>query len=172
MRYRDLETGEDMWSLIKATAIRDEDGAPMLAINVFEDVTEQREREQQLALPGRRGRACSAARSTAETTFPEIARLVPGTIADWCAIELLEDDGSVRVAAFAHADPDKQRLGEELRAQRYPPSGRAARARSRAGEPELRAELYRRGGRRRAAATRSTWPRCSSWGCARRSPCR
>jgi PAS domain S-box-containing protein len=138
LRYRDTETGEDMWSLIKATAIRDEHGKTILAINVIEDVTEQREREQQLRLLADAGRVLGGSLDW-EKTFPEIARLVAGTVADWCAIEVLEDDGSVRVAAFAHVDPDLQRLGEGL-VHEYPPSGRLRGALA-SGRAELHVEL-------------------------------
>src|SRR4051812_28882863 len=138
LRYRDVESGEDMWSLIKATAIRDERGEPILAINVIEDVTEQRERERQLRFLADVGRAIGRSLDW-ESTFPQIARLVADSMADWCAIELLEDDGSVHLAAFAHADPDKQRLGEEL-VSRYPSSGRLRGALA-SGRTELRTEL-------------------------------
>jgi PAS domain S-box-containing protein len=138
LRYRDVETGEDMWSLLKATAIRDESGTPILAINVIEDVTAQREREQQLSFLADAGRVLGGSLDW-EQTFPEIARLVAGSVADWCAIEVLEGDGSVALAAFAHVDPDKQRLGEEL-VRRYPPSGRLRGALA-SGRSELRVEL-------------------------------
>src|SRR5690349_14948963 len=42
LRYRSRSTRTERWSQIKATAIRDEDGKPVLAINVVEDVTVHR----------------------------------------------------------------------------------------------------------------------------------
>jgi PAS domain S-box-containing protein len=113
LRYHDTETGDNRWSLVKATAIRDGNGSPILAINVIEDVTEQRERELELRLLADTGRALASSLDW-EQSFPEVARLVAGRLAEWCAIEVLEDDGSVRLAAFAHADPAKQELGEDL----------------------------------------------------------
>jgi PAS domain S-box-containing protein len=103
VRYREAATGADMWSLIKATTIRDRDGTPLLAVNVIEDVTEQREREQQLRFLADSGRILAGSLDW-EETFPELARLVAGTLADWCVIQVLEDDGTPRVAAFAHRD--------------------------------------------------------------------
>ncbi len=64
-----------MWSLIKATAIRDGGGRPILAINVIEDVTEQREREQELRFLADTGKVLAGSIAW-ERTFPEIARLV------------------------------------------------------------------------------------------------
>jgi PAS domain S-box-containing protein len=138
LRYRDRETGDEMWALIKATAIRDPGGTPILAINVIEDVTEQREREQHLSFLADTGRVLGGSLDW-EETFPEIAKMVAGTVSDWCAIEVLGEDGSVQVAAFAHADPDKQRLGEELM-RSHPPSGRLRGALA-SGRSELRVDL-------------------------------
>jgi PAS domain S-box-containing protein len=139
VRYHVIETGEDYWSLIKATAIRAPDGRPLLAINVIEDVTEQRERELQLQLLADTGKALGRSLDW-EQTFPEIARRVAGTLADWCAIEVIEEDGSVRLAAFAHRDPELEKLGEDL-ARRHPPSAGRIRGALASGRSELRVEL-------------------------------
>src|SRR4051794_7459077 len=139
VRYHVNETGEDLWSLIKATAIRDRDGRPVLAINVIEDVTAQRERELHLQLLADTGEALGRSLDW-EQTFPQIARMVAGTLADWCAIEVLEDDGGVRLAAFAHRDPELEKLGLEL-AQRHPPSAGRVRGALASGRSELRTEL-------------------------------
>jgi PAS domain S-box-containing protein len=139
VRYHVVDTGEDLWSLIKATAIRDAHGRPLLAINVIEDVTEQRERELQLRLLADTGKALAGSLDW-EQTFPEIARMVAGTLADWCAIEVVEDDGGVRLAAFAHRDPELQKLGEELATRHLPSAGRRRGAIA-SGRSELREEL-------------------------------
>lgn len=43
---------------------------------------------------------------------------VPG-LADWCAIDLLEDDGTIRRAGVAHVDPARRAVAEEL-GRRWP----------------------------------------------------
>jgi PAS domain S-box-containing protein len=139
LRYHEVGSGENYWSLVKATTIRDPDGKPILAINVIEDVTEQRKRELQLRLLADSGTVLGQSLDW-EQTFPEIARLLAGTLADWCAIEVLQEDGSVRLAAFAHSDPDKQALGEDL-VRRYPPSEGQRRGALASGESILRGEL-------------------------------
>jgi PAS domain S-box-containing protein len=140
VRYREVDSGIDMWSLIKATAIRDRDGTPLLAVNVIEDVTEQREREQQLRFLADAGAILGGSLDW-EETFPQIARLAASTIADWCAIEVLDDDGAPRLAAFAHRDPEKERIGEEL--ARRPAGDQRGRLRGAlaSGHTELRTEL-------------------------------
>ena len=42
-----------------------------------------------------------------EQTFPEIARLATESLAEWCAIDVLEEDGSPRRVAFARRDPER-----------------------------------------------------------------
>jgi PAS domain S-box-containing protein len=49
-----------------------------------------------------------------ETTLKNVARLSVPHLADWCQIHLLEDDGSVRRIALAHADPAKLAWLESL----------------------------------------------------------
>jgi PAS domain S-box-containing protein len=54
-----------------------------------------------------------------EATFGEVARLVVPTLADWCVMHLLEDDGQLQRIAMAHADPSKDRLIHEM-VESYP----------------------------------------------------
>src|SRR5439155_139478 len=48
-----------------------------------------------------------------------VTRLAVPRIADWCAIDLLGDDGRIRRVAAAHTDPSKTELAYEL-ARRWP----------------------------------------------------
>jgi PAS domain S-box-containing protein len=141
VRYRRVDSGEDRWSLIKATAVRDDEGRPIIAINVVEDVTDQRGREEQQRFLADSSKLLAGSLDW-EQTFPEVARLAARELADWCAIEVLEEDGSVRVAAFAHADAEKERLGEDLM-RRYPSAadGQRMRGALASGRSELRTEL-------------------------------
>ncbi len=53
-------------------------------------------------------------------TLNEVARLVVPELADWCAVEIANDDGKLEQLAVAHVDPEKARWGRELN-RRYPP---------------------------------------------------
>src|SRR5437588_5960099 len=55
-----------------------------------------------------------------ERTLANVAALAVPAFADWCAIDMVEDDGSIRRLAVAHVDPEKVRLAGEL-AEKYPP---------------------------------------------------
>ena len=55
-----------------------------------------------------------------EQTLARVARLAVPAIADWCAIDMVEDGERLRRIAAAHADPAKEAIARELR-HRYPP---------------------------------------------------
>ena len=54
-----------------------------------------------------------------ETTISSIAQLAVPSIADWCAVDVLERDNSVKRVAVAHQDPEKVAFVQALR-DRYP----------------------------------------------------
>ncbi|MBA3819092.1 MAG: GAF domain-containing sensor histidine kinase [Deltaproteobacteria bacterium] len=75
-----------------------------------------------------------------DETLRNVAALAVPTIADWCAIELVDADGASSQVAVAHIDPAKVALAREVRL-RYPPQRDAA-----TGVPNVlrtgRSELY------------------------------
>ncbi|WP_373528478.1 AAA family ATPase [Nostoc sp.] len=54
-----------------------------------------------------------------ESTLTSVANLVVPYFADWCAVDLLQDNQSINRVAVAHRDPEKVKLAWELD-QRYP----------------------------------------------------
>ncbi|BDI15651.1 hypothetical protein ANSO36C_14530 [Nostoc cf. commune SO-36] len=54
-----------------------------------------------------------------ESTLASVANLVVPYFADWCAVDLLQNNQSIHRVAVAHQDPEKVKLGWELH-QRYP----------------------------------------------------
>ncbi|MHC5597924.1 MAG: AAA family ATPase [Nostoc sp.] len=54
-----------------------------------------------------------------ESTLASVANLVVPYFADWCAVDLLQDNQSINRVAVAHRDPEKVKLGWEVH-QRYP----------------------------------------------------
>ena len=55
-----------------------------------------------------------------EVTLQRVAQLAVPHIADWCAVDTLQDDGGIRVLGMAHVDPEMVAWGHELR-RLYPP---------------------------------------------------
>lgn len=108
------ETGRINWNLLKSTLLRDEAGRPAATVTIIENVTTERVaqlRERFLA------RATDTLMSSLdyEETLTNVAWLAVPEIADWCAIELV-DQGVRQQVVIAHSDPQKLELAERLRA--------------------------------------------------------
>jgi signal transduction histidine kinase/CheY-like chemotaxis protein len=77
------------------------------------------------------------------STLHKIARLSVPRFADWCAVDMLGEDGSLRRLAVAHVDPAKVQLAREMQ-RRYPPEPDAPQGVwnvLRSGRPEIISEI-------------------------------
>jgi PAS domain S-box-containing protein len=133
LRYRIRATGEERWSQVRARAIPARVDQPALFVNVFHDVTAQRMHERELERArldaewaeeqwrflAEAGRVLTSSLDV-DATLRSLTRLAVPRIADWCAVHVLDGDGSVRDLDVAHVDP--RRIDEALELQRlYPP---------------------------------------------------
>ena len=141
IRMRRRDTGEERWTIIKATPILDETGELKLAINVYEDVTDHMERERHQRLLARASELLATS-LTYERTLERVAELTIPDLADVCVIDLVEGR-HVKRAAVAASDGEEVRELLMMR-RRYPldpdaPAGVPAVIRS--GTAELRPDL-------------------------------
>lgn len=77
------------------------------------------------------------------TTLSRVAQLAVPKIADWCVVDILEEDQSIQRLATAHIDPAKVKLAYEVE-RRYPSDPNATRGIPqvlRSGTPEIYAEI-------------------------------
>jgi PAS domain S-box-containing protein len=117
VRFRRRDTGEERWSIIKATPIRDPGGRVVLAINIYEDVTEHIERERSQRVLARIGEVLTTSLSY-ERTLQSVADLCVPEIADLVAVDLV-DGGQIRRVAVASEDGEEAREVLQMR-RRYP----------------------------------------------------
>ena len=78
-----------------------------------------------------------------EERLSDLARLVVPNLADWCAVEILDDSGVARQVTIAHVDPSKVEFARELN-RRYPSNRDATTGVPgvlRTGTPELHEEI-------------------------------
>ena len=79
-----------------------------------------------------------------DETLASVADLAVRRIADWCSIDMVDEERGLRNVAVAHVEPEKVALARELQ-QRYPPDLDAptgsANVALRTGESELCAEI-------------------------------
>ena len=152
--YRMPETGEERWSVVRATPVRDEAGAVTLAINTFHDVTEQRRAGERVRfLEG--ASAVLASTLDLELTLARLGDVIVPSVADYCIIDLVEEGQPLRQAVLKHADPEKETLlrthPAAVSTRRQPAAPGLAGARGRRASPDRarrRSGAERRGSRR------------------------
>jgi PAS domain S-box-containing protein len=124
VRMRRRDTGDERWSIVKATPIKDGDGNVILAINVYENVTEHIQRQRTERVLARAGELVATSLDY-ERTLERIAEIAAPEIADWCAVDVVVD-GEIRRVAFAGPDEEGVRLAYAARRRiRLDPSGTA-----------------------------------------------
>jgi PAS domain S-box-containing protein len=142
LRFKEKATGEERWSVVKATPILDERGNVSLVVNIFDDISEQKRDELGERLLSESSRLLSASLEY-ETTLDNIAHLAVPGFADWCTVDLVDERGAIKQVALAHADPSKIEFAEQMR-ENYPADPDSARGVPnvvRTGEPELYPEV-------------------------------
>lgn len=78
-----------------------------------------------------------------ETTIQEVAKLAVPRLADWCGVDVIDENGDLQLIAAAHVDPEKVELVRELK-RRYvdpPDSPTGVRAVIRTGRTEVYSDI-------------------------------
>ncbi len=138
VRFRVRDTGEERWSAVKATPIRDQDGNVVMAINVIEDITTHKRAELGQRFLARSADVLASSLDP-DQLLVEIANLAVPELADWCSVEVETDGGLLERKALAHVDPSVRQRALDM-ARRYPPnpdSPQGVYQVVRTGQPEL-----------------------------------
>lgn len=137
--YRFLPGGEERWSTVRATPTFTETGEIRLVINVFHDVTDERQAEERIRFLAETGTLLSASLDFDSTLAELAAQLVP-RLGDYCIVDVVEEgNGRLRQVAITHRTPAREELLRTLR-RRYPPEQNPSHPVSevlRTGEPYL-----------------------------------
>ncbi|HST32442.1 MAG TPA: SpoIIE family protein phosphatase, partial [Solirubrobacteraceae bacterium] len=115
LRAVDRESGDEQWTLLKATAVRDADGEIEAAVTIIEDVTHSKRASLRMEFLAQVGDVLASSLDY-QQTLRNVAGLAVPQIADWCAVDLFTEDGRREPVAIAHSDPAKLRTAERLRA--------------------------------------------------------
>jgi len=110
--FRVASTGEEHWTVVRSKPLYDAKGKPDSVITLLRDVTQRRRDEVRRGFIARAAQELGSSIDYAET-LARVAKLAVPDIADWAAVDLLEDGQLVRLA-IAHVDPAKIALLEEL----------------------------------------------------------
>jgi PAS domain S-box-containing protein len=136
------EDGSRFWASAVITALRDRKGNLKGFSMVVHDATERKHTDDVLRFLAESGATLSSSLDYRDT-LANVARLAVPTLADWCAIDVMEEDGTVERLAVEHSDPEKVALAYELQ-ERYPTDPETTRGVGkvlRTNEPDMMAEI-------------------------------
>ena len=102
-----------------ATPLRNGEAGIAGAMAILADVTAERQAREVRTYLAEAGALLGGTLDVGEAAGALACLAVP-RIADWCSVEILEDDGSLRQAGLAHSNPEHLELARELR-RRQPP---------------------------------------------------
>jgi PAS domain S-box-containing protein len=136
------QDGSRFWASAVITTLRDRKGNLKGFSMVVHDTTERKHADDVLRFLAESGATLSSSLDYRDT-LANVARLAVPILADWCAVDVMEEDGSVERLAVEHSDPEKVALAYELQ-ERYPSDPEATRGVRKVlqtGEPDMMAEI-------------------------------
>jgi signal transduction histidine kinase len=104
---------------VSSSPIRDQGGAVVAAAVTFIDITERRRRERERRFLAEASALLSSSLDYT-VTLANVARLAVPTLADWCGVDIIQDN-TLRRLAVEHVDQQKVALAREL-GEKYPPA--------------------------------------------------
>jgi PAS domain S-box-containing protein len=113
MRTVNRITGELRWTLLKTTALRSDDGIVLGALTVLDDVTAVKNAEMRTRVLAESGRILSTTLDYHQT-LRNVAEVAVPSLADYCAVDLVDEQGLVERTAACHRDPSKQEVATSL----------------------------------------------------------
>jgi PAS domain S-box-containing protein len=99
--------------------VKDAEGRIIGASKTARDITARKRHEADLRFLAEASKELAGLLDV-PSTLQKLARLAVPHFADWCTVDMLGTDGSLRRLAVAHVDPAKVVLAQELH-RRYPP---------------------------------------------------
>ena len=117
-RFRRASDGDYRWHLGRAVPLHDEEGAIIKWFGTCTDIDDQKRSEESLRFLAEASAALASSLDY-ETTLKLMAQLSVPRIADYCVVDIIDEQGQIERLALAHIDPKKVELMQEL-SRRYP----------------------------------------------------
>lgn len=108
LRATERATGEVRFWQSRATPIASDPGRARLAVSVLEDVTETKKRELEQRFLAQATKLLTSSLSP-QLTLEKIAWAAVPELADWCAVDVPDENGRIRRLATADVDLDRLR---------------------------------------------------------------
>ncbi len=120
MLLRDQKTNTSRWLMVNASPVYDAGSNNRMAVNIFQDITELKQREQEQHILAKTGELMAQAYEY-EMAIEEISKLIVQNIADWCVVYLVDEEGNLKRIVTTHSDPQKAAMAREVQ-EKYPPN--------------------------------------------------
>jgi PAS domain S-box-containing protein len=113
--------GTVFWRLLKTSVLNDRRGRFAGAMTVIEDITAVKNAEVRTRVLAESGRILASSLDY-EETLRNVAQVSVPALADYCGVDLVDDDGYLQRVAAAHRDPRRGALVAQLQSiERYLP---------------------------------------------------
>jgi PAS domain S-box-containing protein len=113
-----VEDGLGRWISVRGRTFFDEAGKPRRFTGTGLDITAEKHAAERLEFLATASEVLSASLEY-RSTLIHVAHLVVPRLADWCLVDIIDEQGELERLTVAHVDPEKVRVAEELR-RRYP----------------------------------------------------
>ncbi len=114
LRYRSRATHEERWATLRCIPLRGDTGSVERVIHIFRDITEEHRREVNSKFLVQASLMLGSSLDY-RSTLQQIATLSVPAVADWCAIDMLDDGGELQRLAIAHLDAERVQMVEQHR---------------------------------------------------------
>ncbi len=141
-RTRGVTDGIERWLAVRGRSYFDSAGNPIRFVGTGLDITRERAAREGLQFLSDASRILASSLDY-RTTLTEVAQIAVPRLADWCVIEVLNEQGHTDEVAIKHSNPEKEALAREMR-RRYPPDARTTTGVARVistGKPRLVSEI-------------------------------
>lgn len=139
-RFRRASDGSYRWFLARGACVRNSEERIVRWVGSCTDIEDRKRSEETQRFLAEAG-ALLASSLDHRQTLPTLTRLAVPHMADWCAIDLLNNDGELERVAVAHADPHRLHLISEIERQYPAGENGAARRIIRTGAAEYVREI-------------------------------
>ncbi len=118
LRFKNISENKNNWSWVKAIPFTDSAGVINGVINSFYDLTKFKRSEKTFTLLTNINSSLASILNY-ESRVKRLAELIVPEMADWCAIDMLTEKGTLVRKAISHIDPKKIKIADILH-QKYP----------------------------------------------------
>ncbi|MDI9637109.1 PAS domain S-box protein [Geitlerinema splendidum] len=109
--------GRIVWLYDVVNVVRQGD-RPQLLRGIMIDITQRKRHEEAQQYLAQFSKALASSLDY-QTILNQLAYQLVPHLADWCVVQVVQDDGSIEAVATAHSNPEKIQWADEIR-QRYP----------------------------------------------------